>query len=401
MKLLAISFAFPPDSYPRSIQVSRLLSALPGECMIFCSSDDSAPKDDTILPSAPEGMHIERLPFSASFLRRCLWKLCRNVGGLPRSLSRLETGWSNSVTKIALAKLSQEKFAPDILVSFGEPPASHATALALKNELKIPWIAHLSDPWSDSPYLPRLAKKEELRRERMVVETADAVVVTSQETLELVSAKYPPALQKKFRVLHHAFAASRFPVIPPEHGILRHIGSFYGIRTPSPFFKGLAELAAARPALMNNLKIEFIGGIKEKLIDKTLLAKLPPGIISFNAHVPYKKSLNLIGAAWGLLIIDAMAKNSVFFPSKLVEYLGSGRPVIAITPKNSASARIVREAGGWVASPDSPLEIAAAIEDFLSKADNWDQSAARTAASQYEIAKVSERFGEICEEVLQ
>ena len=51
-----------------------------------------------------------------------------------------------------------------------------------------------------------------------------------------------------------------------------------------------------------------------------------------------------------LLIVDAPGEISVFLPSKLVDYIGAGRPICALTPPGAA-ARVTREAGGWVADP--------------------------------------------------
>ena len=53
-----------------------------------------------------------------------------------------------------------------------------------------------------------------------------------------------------------------------------------------------------------------------------------------------------------LLILDAPFDISVFFPSKLVDYIGAQKPILAITPEGSC-ADIVREVGGLVYSPDT------------------------------------------------
>ncbi len=49
-------------------------------------------------------------------------------------------------------------------------------------------------------------------------------------------------------------------------------------------------------------------------------------------------------------------------PSKLYPILACGRPVLAVAPRNSDVARIVLEHGcGWVADPDDPAAVAAAV----------------------------------------
>jgi glycosyltransferase involved in cell wall biosynthesis len=75
------------------------------------------------------------------------------------------------------------------------------------------------------------------------------------------------------------------------------------------------------------------------------------GLVRFYGRVDYLTSLAKMREADLLLLIDAPAENgaaSVFFPLKLAEYLGSGRPIIGFTPASGASARILRETGGFV-----------------------------------------------------
>jgi hypothetical protein len=67
-----------------------------------------------------------------------------------------------------------------------------------------------------------------------------------------------------------------------------------------------------------------------------------------------------------LLLVDArlgQTEESVFLPSKLVDYLGSGSPVVAITPVPGTTARVVTETGGRVADIENP----GAIRDLLGR----------------------------------
>jgi hypothetical protein len=45
--------------------------------------------------------------------------------------------------------------------------------------------------------------------------------------------------------------------------------------------------------------------------------------------VGYQESLKLMSEADALLVIDAPADQSVFLPSKLIDYIGAGRPISA------------------------------------------------------------------------
>lgn len=81
---------------------------------------------------------------------------------------------------------------------FGQPRSDHLLGLHLKQRLRLPWLAHFSDPWTDTPF----------RRQGPFcrpVNDADRVIFTSAETLELVMRKYPAGRYAKACVLPHAY----------------------------------------------------------------------------------------------------------------------------------------------------------------------------------------------------
>ena len=77
-------------------------------------------------------------------------------------------------------------------------------------------------------------------------------------------------------------------------------------------------------------------------------------------------------SAAGLIVIDfPVPENtqSVFLPSKLIEYVGADRPIIGLTPRGTA-AHLIKRLGGFVADPGSANEVADVLREFLSFV--WD-----------------------------
>ena len=67
--------------------------------------------------------------------------------------------------------------------------------------------------------------------------------------------------------------------------------------------------------------------------------------VSFKGSVSYLKSLELMIGADLLVLIDAPSDHkSIFFPSKLVDYIGSKTPIMVISP-DGASKRVAEENG--------------------------------------------------------
>src|SRR5439155_25529342 len=104
---------------------------------------------------------------------------------------------------------------------------------------KLPWIAHFSDPWVDNPFVTYTALRRHYDRhlERKVYETADAISLTSRETVDLVfvgpRAKYRCATIE----IPHVFDPTLYSDARPPHVgklVLRSLGAFYGARSPEP-----------------------------------------------------------------------------------------------------------------------------------------------------------------------
>jgi hypothetical protein len=249
----------------------------------------------------------------------------------------------------------RQGFKPDVLMTFGMPMSDHLFGLAYPG---VPWIAHFSDPWTDSPFKAHIGPMER-QMEAEVFAKADALVFTSQETLELVMAKYGEAYLAKAHVIPHGHLVQPEEEAEPGY-VLRSIGSFYGPRSPRPLFEAVERLA---PGLLEGVRIELVGPLGEHA---GLLEAYPAArrVIRLVGSVGYQESLALMRRASALLLIDAPAARSVFFPSKLAEYIGANRYIFAITPPGT-SARIVADVGGTVVDPTDVDGIMAGLERLL------------------------------------
>jgi hypothetical protein len=139
---------------------------------------------------------------------------------------------------------------------------------------------------------------------------------------------------------------------------IRYLGDLYSGRTPQPLFSALATLIYSDPELVTRFVFEIIGDVHQLDLEKLGLAKLPSNLVVFRPRVNYLESLSLMRSAAGLMVIDAPVpenRKSVFLPSKLIEYVGAGQPIIGLTPPGTA-AELIRKLGGWVADPSNPSE---------------------------------------------
>lgn len=354
--VLAVSYGFPPMASPQSIQVSRFVDMLGTSVAVVSGEDPMERRDETIAPGIEERVEgILRVPFHRSLFRRRMDGLGERLRLGWTSLPDPCRGWVYRAERRVESWQRETGFRPDLLITFGMPMSDHLFGLAYKRRTGCPWIAHFSDPWADNPFRRDNPFTAWLNRrmEGQVIAEADAVVFTSLETLDLVMRKYPGRWREKAFVIPHAFDRRRFdPALrPPEKPyVMRHIGSFYGPRSPQPLLAAIECLAQEEPGLLDGVAVEFIGSMG-RYYDVSRRYPAAHRLLAFRSMVPYAESLRLMQTAHCLLVIDAPAEVSVFFPSKLVEYIGSNRFILALSPRGT-TARVVEEVGGMVLNPD-------------------------------------------------
>jgi hypothetical protein len=176
-------------------------------------------------------------------------------------------------------------------------------------------------------------------------------------------AKHPAALRRKVFVVSHGYDEGLLDLIrlvPQGRGtfLIVHTGSFYpGKREPLAFLDAVTEIV--RDSRVDvRLEIVFVGFASEELIARAKRLGLD-GIVEFRGKSRYVESLAAASGADLLLLVDAAAENSVFLPSKLVDYLMVRKPILGLTPPNGASAEVLGRLGCPVIAPDDTAAIAA------------------------------------------
>jgi hypothetical protein len=411
--LLAVSFYYPPANNPRAVQVARLLEHLNVSTMLVCGDDYAADDriDRNLSPLAEHFLHkCLRVPFSQPAWKRAAAKVAYQFEiRLWEKAPDRYRDWKPSVLRAIEDFREQNHYGPDIIVTFGSPMSDHLIGLELKKRYQAPWIAHFSDPWVENPFkgYNSFTRGINVALERKVIEAADRVVFTSDETVDLVMSKYSEKLRSKARVLSHAFDQRLYERQSEDNNaqiVVRYVGDMYGRRTPAPLFRALAKILSSDPGLLHDVCFEFVGSITDFKLSDVGYDQLPAGLVVFRPTVNYLTSLSLMSSADGLVVIDAPAATSVFLPSKLIDYIGAARPVLGITPTGAAS-KLIAELGGWVADPSDDVGTEKAVRSFLSslrdhKPDlraTWGDPMVR---QRFDAAAVAGKFARMLDEVV-
>ncbi|MBI2578012.1 MAG: glycosyltransferase [Candidatus Wildermuthbacteria bacterium] len=352
--------------------------------------------DDSALPDIPRDTIVYRTHTFENPLTQGLSRL--------QFLPDSKIGWYSY--GLREARKAIQKHSPDIIVSRSTPITSHLIALQLKRETKLPWIACFSDPWVSNPYamyhLPFLKHFQE-QKEKVIFAEADKIVVTNEQTRRLFSSIYP--IDGKIEVIYNSYDSEtmsrNIDFKRKEKFVLTHTGNFYGIRSPEPLFRALEKLID-RQEIRTSIRVQLFGSLGpfKKLISRYGLSS----IVDVKGTVPRKEALWRLMASDVLLVIDAPSKGeSLFLPSKLVDYIALGKPILAITPGGASADVIEKTKTGMIASPEDTKSIQEALLAYFNKwraghlllNPNWEE------IQKYSASVLMERFAKIMEDTIE
>ena len=233
----------------------------------------------------------------------------------------------------------------DTIVTSGPPHSLHLIGLQLKKELNIKWFADFRDPWTTIGYqkalkLSAYANKKHKTLEKLVLTSADTIIVTSKTTRQ----EFQAITSKPVEVITNGYdIEKKVSFVLDEKFTLAHIGSFLSERNPRILWQALKELVSDNTDFKNDFRLKLIGATSQEVLDTISEFKLNDyvqnlGYVSHQEAVAHQRKSQV------LLLIEIDSKDTQsIIPGKLFEYMVSERPVLAIGPKDSDFAEIIRE----------------------------------------------------------
>jgi glycosyltransferase involved in cell wall biosynthesis len=247
----------------------------------------------------------------------------------------------------------------------------------VKRATGLPWVAGFRDPWTeflttpDRWFLPAAIDRS---LERSVFTEADVVECAWTGIIDDAMRKYPQLDRSKFMHVPNGFDASDFPSVTYQRNdrfTITYTGSMYGRRTPKAFLDALEYLADAGRLEPKDVHLRFVGRFGDE-VHAMMDASRFASSIERIGYVPHEESVGYVmQSEASLLIVDDAKESAEIVPGKVYEYLGVGRPVIALAPRGSAIEDLIVQtrAGGCAPQSDVPA-IAEIVGTFL---DRWKQ----------------------------
>jgi glycosyltransferase involved in cell wall biosynthesis len=278
-------------------------------------------------------------------------------------------GW---ILRAALrARALIARIRPDVIVSTSPPHPTHLAAWLATRGSNVRWIADLRDPWAgpmdrawegDPMRASVLARTLTVAAERLVVESASAVLTTTRELTAALSARYPGAA---IAWVPNAVDAELLPArsAQPFPGLaIAHVGSVYGRRDLKTILRALRSMLDRHPsATQDGTMLRQAGhvDVPQAAAMERDLAELRLGNhVELRGMVPRAQALELLARSRLALVLDL---GPAQIPAKLYESVAMGIPTLVVAPRDSATWREATRLGTALAEPDDVEGIAAVL----------------------------------------
>ena len=372
MHILIISYAYFPVLSPRAFRWTAIAEELAQrgyKVEVVCASNTNQP-----LEELRNGVRIHRVGVETrETIKRYLGMEETRVSSLSKNNRQRESQnnkWIAELTKLAysttiklllwpdfaalwyfaaksIAHKLVRRNAPNILITSSLPYTCHLVGLSIKKTLNLHWVVDIGDPFSFTKIPPInnliLYKKINSLSEAKVLSMADAVSVTTQQTKDRYLNCFPKIREQAIHVIPPLYSltpkGADLPKFFGERGRIRLVfaGTLYrDIRNPTPLLNLFERLLAT--SLGGRLELHFFGVMND----------------CAPCFVPYSSlegaGLFLHGLKPRHVVQAAMQESTVLvnlgnatdyqLPSKVVEYLALGKPVLNIIQDAGDSSNI-------------------------------------------------------------
>lgn len=266
-----------------------------------------------------------------------------------------------------------EEGRPDIVLSSAPPYTSFMVGDALARKAGVPHVMDYRDDWLDNPrhdYPTSIHRRIHARMERRLLSAA-AMVTTINASIRTRLLQRSPS--SDVRILPQGFdpadIATGGGLGDTLAGTRRHrlvyAGMFYHAQQPDTFLRALAIVKARKPVGTRGLEARFVGLFPEArkpLID-SLGLKDEVTLTGYRNHRETVNELMAADVLW--MTVGRQPGEEMISTGKLFEYMGTGKPILALVPPGEAANALEGYGAAWICDPDDAEEVASTLEEIL------------------------------------
>lgn len=387
-RVLMAAYYFPPLSGSgvfRSIKFAKYLPQFGWEPTVV--STDRPPNgwnfsDQSQLKEIPEGMEVVRIPDGIStgrevslssdrvqailgFLRSVL-RFSPEADRIFSQMSQSREGimqlltfpcgalaWAYDAVQYIEKNLDLDRF--QVIYTTSGPSSAHLIGFYLKQKYGIPWVADYRDPWTFNPYGADYNPSDVSQRllfelESILLHGADRSL-TIAETLVRSYEEHFDLEKERVVSITNGYDEADFTALQASRDrtdkfTINYSGLLYTRqRSILPVLAAIQQLCNEKKMEKSKLRLRIVGVSESgnlEAAEKYGLAQVleHTGYLSHSQALQANLNANIL-----LLLVGDEAKFKPIYTGKFFEYLRSGRPILALAPKDGAVDRVLRESG--------------------------------------------------------
>jgi hypothetical protein len=260
-------------------------------------------------------------------------------------------GWIDFATG-AIAKFNEQGQAPfDAIVTTSPPITCNLIGARAKQMLGVPWLADFRDLWSQNASGRNAGNNAifqfcDRRLEERILGLADELVTVSAPWAERLQQRAPQTPVHWITNGHDPDDFSFLPVPLTKSFSITYAGLLYeGKRDPTPLLEVLSELIQSGTLVRSDVVVRFYGPPEPWLT--VLIRKLGlEGVVETHGVIGRDESLRRQAESQILLLLgwhDPAERGQ--HTGKLFEYLGSKRPILAVSGAYGVMSQVLEETG--------------------------------------------------------
>ncbi|HOY30927.1 MAG TPA: glycosyltransferase family 4 protein [Bacteroidales bacterium] len=299
--------------------------------------------------------------------------------------------WYFSTVGKAVKIIKEEKI--DLIFSSSPPQTNHIIARKAAQKTGLPWVADFRDPWTDVFWLLnnsirwKCIHNIDKRIEHKTIADMDTVITVGPSLVEILQRK----TSKKIHLITNGYDDKYFSHLeykPNPKFRITYAGSLSKEQDPVCFFNAI-ELLKHNKEFYENSELLFLGNFPSYLTELVNSSSYKAHT-KFSPYTYYVESLNGIAASeLLLLIVPKTDDNKCIITSKLFDYMGAARPLVAFGPVNGDAASIMLGAGaGQMFDYADSINAAGFILECF---ENWKNNKTSSSADKSKIAEYTRR----------
>jgi len=303
--------------------------------------------------------------------------------------------WASRSYRAASQLLLRKKY--DVVISRSNPYWGHLPALRLSKSIEIPWIAVWNDPFplnkAPRPYGEGKTASIPIPFRRFlndIARSADCHVFCCERLRNYMCSYYPIKGTIKTEIIPHIYLSnSIFSCLKPmaKKFVLTHSGFSDKRRGITVFLEGLAFYLNHN--INAKIEIQWIGPLSPEAREAINKYDGILNISRFLGPMDFPSAFRCQCRSSVLVIIEAPCEEGIFLPSKFVDFIQTGKPILAISPRDGTLADIINSHGGGIAADVLSAESVCKAVSMLYS--HWERG---TLNNKFSSSRLSSLFNE-------